>query len=210
MTAVQVLERERDALCDTLAEVGPDGPTLCTGWLTADLAAHLLAREKRLDAGPGIVLGGAFARHTQKVMEAYKAKGYDVMVAELRAGPPPWFRVGPMAAANVLENWIHHEDVRRANGHSPRGPDAEIDDLLWRSLKTTALLARRRLKTAGLVLRTPDGRERAVKRHEPTVTIVGRPGELVLFMSGRQEAADVTVEGEPEAVALVRATKFGI
>ncbi len=43
MTAVDVLLKERAALCDALAETGPEAPTLCAGWLTADLAAHLLA-----------------------------------------------------------------------------------------------------------------------------------------------------------------------
>jgi uncharacterized protein (TIGR03085 family) len=210
MTDVDVLLKERHSLCDTLAEVGPEAPTLCVGWLTADLAAHLLAREKRPDAGPGILLPGPFARHTQRVMDGYKAKGYDVMLAELRTGPPKLFRLGPMAALNVVENWIHHEDVRRANGQPPRAPDAEVDDILWESLRTNAFLARRRIKGAGLVLRTPARRERIVKPAEPRVTITGEPGELLLFMTGRQEAADVKLEGEPSAIALVRAAKLGI
>jgi uncharacterized protein (TIGR03085 family) len=156
------------------------------------------------------LMPGPFARHTHRVMEGYKAKGYDAMLDELRAGPPKLFRIGPMAALNVVENWIHHEDVRRANGHAPRPPDAEVDDILWHSLGTNALLARRRLKGAGLALHTPAGRERNVKDAEPRVRVTGEPGELVLFIAGRQEAADVQIEGEPAAVAIVRATKFGI
>jgi uncharacterized protein (TIGR03085 family) len=210
VSSVDILIRERDALCDTLTAVGPDAPTLCTGWLSADLAAHLLAREKRPDAGPGILFGGPFARHTQNVMDGYKAKGYDVMVAELRSGPPKWFRIGPMATVNVVENWIHHEDVRRANGQAPRGPEPEVDTILWNSLRTSTLIARRRIHGAGLRLLTPDGRERIVKQAEPLVTVTGRPGELVLFVSGRQEAADVHYDGNAEAIALVRATKLGI
>ena len=210
MTAADVLDKERDALCDTLHEAGPEAPTLCVGWLTADLAAHLLAREKRPDAGPGIILPGPFARHTQKVMDQYRAKGYDVMVAELRHGPPRLFRAGPMAALNVVENWIHHEDVRRANGQGPRPADSEVDEILWGSLKTTALIAKRKIKGAGLVLRTPAGAERVIKQAVPLVTITGEPGELVLFMSGRQEAAEIQIDGEPEAVALIRATKLGL
>jgi uncharacterized protein (TIGR03085 family) len=210
MNPTEVLLEERQALCETLAAVGAEAPTLCEGWLTADLAAHLLAREKRPDAGPGILLPGPFARHTQRVMDQFKAKGYDEMIAELRHGPPAWFRVGPMARPNVLENWIHHEDVRRANGQGPRPPDPDVDDLLWDSLRLSALIARRRLKHVGLVLRTAAGRERVVKDVQPRVTIVGEPGELVLFMSGRQEAAAVHLDGPPEAVALVLATKLGI
>jgi hypothetical protein len=100
--------------------------------------------------------------------------------------------------------------VRRANGEGPRPADPEIDEILWNSLKTSALIAKRKLKTVGLVLRTPDGQERVVKQAEPSVTMVGAPGELVLFMSGRQESADVHLDGQPEAIALVKATKLGI
>jgi uncharacterized protein (TIGR03085 family) len=209
VSAPDVLLKERAALCDTLAQYGAEAPTLCEGWLTADLAAHLLAREKRPDAGPGILVPGPFAKHTQRVMDQYKAKGYDVMVQELRH-VPKLFRLGPMAALNVGENWIHHEDVRRANGQGARPADPEIDAILWNSLKAGSLIAKRKLKSVGLVLRTPEGQERVVKQAEPLVTMVGAPGELVLFMSGRQESADVHLDGQPEAIALVKATKLGI
>ena len=209
MSATDLLVQERATLCDTLAACGPEAPTLCEGWLTADLAAHLLVRETRIDGGPGIVFGGPFANHTQNLMEQQKAKGYDVMVAKLRSGPPWLFRV-PMAALNVGENWIHHEDVRRANGEGPRPADAEIDDFLWGSLKMSSLLAKRRLSNVGFVLRTPGGRERIVKEVEPKVTLTGEPGELVLFLSGRKEAAVVELDGPPAGVAVVIAAKFGL
>src|SRR5690349_11008507 len=47
---------ERAALCDLLVTVGPDAPTLCEGWTTRDLAAHLAVRDRRPDAAAGIVL----------------------------------------------------------------------------------------------------------------------------------------------------------
>ena len=209
MSTTDLLLRERAALCDTLAKYGPEAPTLDEGWLTADLAAHLIVRETRPDGGPGIVAGGPFARHTEKLVEREKAKGYDYMISKLRSGPPFWFR-GPMAALNVGENWIHHEDVRRANGEGPRPADAEMDDFLWGSLRMGGMLAKRRLKNEGLVLRTPDGRERVVKDVEPKVTITGAPGELVLFLSGRKESAVVELDGPPDAVAVVLAARFGL
>ena len=36
---------ERAELCDLFDRVGPDAPTLCQGWATHDLAAHLWIRE---------------------------------------------------------------------------------------------------------------------------------------------------------------------
>lgn len=50
MTAAQ---RERSALVETFHQVGPDAPTLCERWTTRDLAAHLVVRERRLDATLG-------------------------------------------------------------------------------------------------------------------------------------------------------------
>ena len=56
MTATTLARAERHALCDLLIEVGPDAPTLCEGWSTFDLAAHLVVRERRPDRGPGLVI----------------------------------------------------------------------------------------------------------------------------------------------------------
>ena len=48
MTSVAATERAD--LCDLFRAVGPDAPTLCEGWTTRDLAAHLVVRERRPDA----------------------------------------------------------------------------------------------------------------------------------------------------------------
>jgi uncharacterized protein (TIGR03085 family) len=211
VTATATLLKERAALCDTLERVGPDAPTLCEGWQAIDLAAHLVAREARADAALGLVLPGPFARHLQHVMDGYKEKGYTTLVGMLRTGPPWMHRTGPLAAANVNENFVHHEDVRRANGEGRRTDlDPEIDVILWRMLGFGARIARRKLKGAALTLRTPDGRERVVSEHGPSVTLVGEPSELALFMSGRKEAAEVTHDGDATAFAIVLATNLGV
>jgi uncharacterized protein (TIGR03085 family) len=210
MSALEVLRRERDALCDSLVKYGAEAPTLCEGWQTDDLAAHMVARETRPDAAVGLLLPGPFAHHLQNVMDHLKQGGYDALVAKLRSGPPWLHRQGPLAAANVGENWIHHEDVRRANGEGPRPPDTELDDILWNGLRLSGLINGRKLKGAALVLRTPDGRERVISKHGPQVVVSGAPGELALFMAGRKEAADVTHEGDHAAVAIVLAAEFGV
>jgi uncharacterized protein (TIGR03085 family) len=210
VTAGAVLLEERGALCDTLNRVGPDAPTLCEGWFALDLAAHLVAREVRADAALGLVLPGPFARHMQHVMESYKQKGYTSLVAMLRTGPPLMHRTGPLAVANVNENYIHHEDVRRANGDARRDLDPEMEVILWRMLGVGARMTRRRVKGAALVLRTPDGRERVVSTGGPTITLTGVPSELTLFMAGRKEVAEVTHEGDAAAYAIVLAANFGV
>jgi uncharacterized protein (TIGR03085 family) len=210
VSATELLRTERNALCDTFEEVGPVAPTLCEGWDASDLAAHLVVRETRPDAGVGIVLPGPFARHTENVMEHVKRRGYGAMVDALRSGPPWWFRNGPMAAPNVVENWIHHEDLRRARGDGPRKSEPELDASLWRSLGFSGRMAVRRVHGAGLELRTPDGRSRVLSTREPKVVLTGEPGELVLYLSGRKEAAVVDLDGPPDAVAIVIAARFGL
>jgi hypothetical protein len=44
----------------------------------------------------------------------------------------------------------------------------------------------------------------------PVVTLTAEPGEVVLFMSGRQGHAIVEMDGPEDAVAAVRAAKFGL
>lgn len=210
MGATEILLAERAALCETFETVGPNGPTLCEGWLAADLAAHLVVRESRPDALPGVVLGGPFGRHTTRLMGGAKERGFEWMIERLRSGPPWVYRVGPAARANVVENWIHHEDLRRAAGSAPRPEDPETDAILWSATAITGRLAVRRVRGAGVEIATPDGRARVLSKGQPRVTITGTPGELMLYLSGRKEAADVRLDGPPEAIALVIAARFGL
>lgn len=205
--ATAVLLKERAAMCDTFEKFGPDAPTLCEGWLTLDLAAHLVAREARSDAALGLVVP-FLAGHLQHVMDKYKAKGYEPLVAMLRTGPPWMHRTGPLAIANVNENFVHHEDVRRASGETPRSIDREMEDLLWKMLGFGT--GKKALPGVALTLRAPDGREKVVTKEGMPVAMIGEPGELVLYMSGRKEAAVVTFDGADGAVAILQNAKFGV
>jgi uncharacterized protein (TIGR03085 family) len=206
--AKRVLDAERAALCDTLERLGPDAPTLCEGWTTADLAAHLVVRERNPLAAPGVVLGGPFASYTASAMEKEKAKGYEVMLATLRGGPPAYMK-SMMAALNVNENWVHHEDVRRANGDGPRPEDPDVAAVLTAVVQRTGKFATRRLKPRGLALELPD--EMIILRAgHPTAVIRGAIGECVLYLAGRRAAAVVTLDGDPDAIEALRTTKLGI
>jgi uncharacterized protein (TIGR03085 family) len=211
MSAAEILRAERAALCDTFVAVGPDAPTLCEGWTAADLAAHLIVREHRPDSMPGVLMGrGPFARHTNKLMEAAKSKGYPAMTERLRNGLPFLYRVGPGAFANVMENWIHHEDLRRANGQGPRPPDTEVDAFLWKTLGLSGRMSARKIKPFGLELDAGNGRRRVSRDAEPRVVIHGAPGEIALYFAGRKDAAQLDLEGPPEAVQALRNAKFGL
>ena len=125
---------ERAAICDEFARVGPDRPTLCAGWTTRDLLAHLLVRERQPWASPGIVVP-ALNQVTERAMAKFADTPWPQMITQLRRGAPGWspFRIGKVDEfANGGEFFVHHEDVRRGEpGCVPRPPDAVRDAQLW-------------------------------------------------------------------------------
>jgi uncharacterized protein (TIGR03085 family) len=203
--------RERAELCDLLLELGPDAPTLCEGWRTLDLAAHLVIRERELRASPGIMIE-RFAGYTQRRQDAWADKGLDEVVAKIRSGPPlvPWGLPGVRTFMNLNEYVVHHEDVRRANGLGPRTDRPDLDDALWKLLKRSAGVATRSLKGVGLVLARPGGETARARKGEPVVTMTGNPVDLALYIGGRKGAAQVELDGPADAVAAVRAAEFGV
>jgi uncharacterized protein (TIGR03085 family) len=203
-----VLEAERAALCDTLERLGPDAPTLCAGWTTADLAAHLVVRERNVAAAPGVVLGGPFAAYTARAMEREKARGYGALLARLRTGPPA-FMLATMAGVNVSENWVHHEDARRANGEGARPEDPDTARILARVTRRMAKFQARRMSPCGLALDLPDEMI-IVRAGHPTAVMAGPIGECVLFLNGRRAAAQVELNGDPEAIDRLQRVKLGI
>jgi uncharacterized protein (TIGR03085 family) len=106
--------------------------------------------------------------------------------------------------ANALEFFIHHEDVRRGRpGWEPRVLDAGQRAAIWRAVRFTARVGLRRLHIPVLV-RAPGLGEVTVGGGPPQATLSGDPGELALFVSGRQCACRVDVEAPPETAELLR------
>ncbi|HVC72054.1 MAG TPA: TIGR03085 family metal-binding protein [Acidimicrobiales bacterium] len=204
---------ERTALCDLLTRVGPAAPTLCSGWTTTDLATHLVVRERKPLAALGLVLPGPFAAGLAKTMKRMStSESYDGLVALVRRGPPSLLRPFD-TAMNMGEYFIHHEDVRRGSGDTTPRPMADIavvEEALWRSVGRGARLMTRSLGPTGLDLIHVDGRVVHARRGEHTATLTGRPGEIVLYLWGRGDAAHVELGGPSEAVAAVRNARFGI
>ncbi|WP_214416864.1 TIGR03085 family metal-binding protein [Sphaerisporangium fuscum] len=205
---------ERAALCDLLDRLGPDAPTLCEGWTTADLAAHLVLRERRLDAAGGIAIK-ALAGYTESVQNKIKNAGsFRDLVDTVRQGPPRWSPYGLLpgvdALVNTLELYVHHEDVRRAqDGWEPRAVPRDLAEVMWSRLSSGARLMFRR-SPVGVVLRRPDGRKIGARKAEPHVVVTGEPGELLLFAFGRQDHARVTYDGDPAAVERLRTARLGL
>ena len=124
-------QQERNTLCDIFVELGSDAPTLCEGWSTADLAAHLVVRERRPDSGPGLVWP-RLAGYTDKVRTTVRDRtSWEELVETVRRGPPILLRPFD-GAMNTIEYFIHVEDVRRAqDGWEPRPLDPALADSLW-------------------------------------------------------------------------------
>ena len=214
MADIPLDTQERLGLCDLLDELGPFVPTLLEGWTTHDLAAHLVLRERDLVAGPCIVLPGPFQRFAER-RRAGLAHSNDFawLVARIRSGPPiGFFRIGWVRAlANLNEFFVHHEDVRRANQRGPRNLTPAMEAALWRNIRRGSHYLSRRLRAVGLEIEWAGTDERVtVRRGEPTARLSGPPGELLLYVFGRQAAAHVEVSGPPEAIAAVRRTHFGM
>ncbi|HEX4789146.1 MAG TPA: TIGR03085 family metal-binding protein [Actinospica sp.] len=207
--------RERQALAECLATVGPDAPTLCEGWRTADLTAHLVVRESRPDAALGIV-AAPVAGWTKRVQDGSRDRTpYPELVERFRSGPPVWSptRLGAVAkAANTMEFFVHHEDVRRAaQDWQPRELDAEDEDELWRRLRSGVKLSFRKVPVGVTLVRTPQQQTVVAKAATPLmVTVSGQAGELVMFAMGRQRAARVELSGDDAAVEKLRQAKLGI
>jgi uncharacterized protein (TIGR03085 family) len=205
--------RERAALCDLFAELGPDQPTLCGDWTTRDLAAHLVVRERRPDAAIGIIVSKA-AGYTDKVQSGVATTEWGALVDTVRSGPPVWSptKIGKIdELANTVEFFVHLEDVRRAQpSWEPRDLDDDLTAALYGVL---GKMAKRLVKNSpvGIVLEPNDDHEPIVaKQAEPSVTVRGPVGELVMFVYGRQAHSSVEVLGDDESVAAVNAASFGI
>ena len=217
-TRLPVARAERHALCDTFLEVGPEAPTLCSPWLTRDLAAHLVLRERRPDLAAGMWVG-PLKGHLERGQAEIAGGDWAELVETVRTGPPWWT---PMhfdkvdALVNTSEFVIHHEDVLRGDGAV--GPRREVPERTARAvlsaLRSGASLMFRRSEvavrlvapgsepiTAGPKSLVADGR---------VVRVTGAPVELLLVASGRMRVAAVELEGAPADVEALKTARLGV
>jgi uncharacterized protein (TIGR03085 family) len=193
---------ERAALADLFLTLGPDQPTLDEGWETKDLLIHLLVRENRFDAVLGRFVS-PLQGWAEQVEAGYAKRPWSALIDEYRSGPPAW---NPMGwgkldeISNGGEMFIHHEDARRGQpGWKPREYDAataaELDKMV--SSGWTKFMMRK--SKVGVLAQLPD-RTITLKVGEPAVTLIGAPGEVILWTSGRT-AVEVELTGDDQAVA---------
>ena len=207
-------QSERLLLCDELDRLGPDQPTMCEGWDTRDLAAHLLVREHRPDLTAGRFIP-FLAGHLEKEQGKIAHGDYTALVDRVRRGAPVW---NPMAhpkvdeVTNLIEFFVHHEDARRAQpGWEPRELSPQLSGKLWSALKRSARLMFRKAPTGIVLIAEGQGRHAAKLPDEHgTVVLRGTPAELVLYAYGRKSVARVEFEGDADDIAALQKTDLGI
>jgi uncharacterized protein (TIGR03085 family) len=210
MTSVAAIERAE--LCDLFRAVGPDAPTLCSGWTTRDLAAHLVVRERRPDAAAGIVIP-PLAGHGEKVRRAVADQPWADVVALVRRGPPLWnpSSFEPVDEfVNTLEFFVHHEDVLRAQpGWTARQLEPEVEDAIAGAIGRGGRLLTRKAGV-GITLESAGRQPIRLRGGTPMVTIRGPLADCVLYVHGRKSVAQVELDGPPDAVAKVESASFGL
>lgn len=202
-------ETQRAALVEALHAVPLDAPTLCEGWQARHLAAHVVLREHSPGVGLELAVPALNGRSDAAVERLASTvtdeAGYAELVDRVGQGAPVW-HPGRWAgeATNLVEYFVHTEDVRRGAGPvAPRELEPELREALWRQTTISARLTLRRVPV-GVVLVRPDGvrrRVRTPKDGRGTVVVRGDVGELLLWLTGRTRAADVRFEGTPDDVA---------
>ncbi|MEU8249045.1 TIGR03085 family metal-binding protein [Nonomuraea sp. NPDC048916] len=203
---------ERAALCDLFDRLGPDAPTLCDGWTTYDLAAHLVLRERRPDAAAGIALK-PLAGHTASVQDGLKARHPYPELVDLVRKPGGVYGLLPFLdeAVNTLELFVHHEDVRRAQpGWEPRELPPDLERLLWKRVSAGGRLMLRRSPVGVVLHRLGGGVALGGPQIGPKVEVTGTAAELLLFCFGRQGHARVEFSGDPDAIARLKNARLGI
>jgi uncharacterized protein (TIGR03085 family) len=205
--------QERVELAETLRSTDPAASTLCGDWTAAQLAGHVVLRER----SPSELLGRLPSRRArdvaQRVIDGYvQSTPYPEVVAAVASGPPLWspFALPPVReAANLLEYLVHHEDVRRAvDGWVPRVLPAQRQAAVWSRLRTAARLTLRGVPGA-VRLEWPSHGSVSVGRGA-VVTVSGAPEELALFAFGRQRVARVVYDGPAEAVERLRGATIAV
>jgi uncharacterized protein (TIGR03085 family) len=213
ITSVTAFARsERQQVAELLLAVGPDQPTLCVGWTTRDLAAHLVVRERRPDSAAGLIVP-PLREYGERIRLAKAAQPFSELVDEVR-NPPWWSPVSnPLTdeLANSAEFFIHHEDIRRGTeGWEPRDLDEPQARSLWRGAQFTGKLALRRVRMPVRVRESTGFGEFTVGGESPQLTVTGPAGELTLFLSGRQRAARVSLDGPPDQVKRLQEARLAI
>ena len=196
MVSTHLRDQHREFLCDALAAVEPTAPTLCEGWDAHELAVHIWVLQHDPLSWPGVMIP-ALAGATRRRAELIRGRwSHGALVARLRREP------GSLACM-PLDRWeghghalgeyyIHTQDVLRANGLPRPTQSTESEDALWvRARKAGGLMWDR--NRGAVRFTAPHQPAFTVGRGTPATHVDGLPSEVILWLYGRGDAADVKV-----------------
>lgn len=190
---------ERADIARTLTAAGPGAPTLCVGWESQHLAAHLVLRDRSpWSMSPG--------RLESLAASSADPEGYAALVAQVAEGPgkaTPGYWFGEQM--NLLELFVHSEDLRRAGPQGARSTevDPEHGRAMWKQFR---LFSRLLLRPApvGVVLVVTDGPRVVARRPRSgsgSVVVTGELADVILFAFGRGASTRVTFQGDAADVS---------
>jgi uncharacterized protein (TIGR03085 family) len=207
-----IAAQERTLLCALAQQLGPDAPTLCGEWSVKDLVVHLLLREGHPSAMGILVPGldGVLERATSRT----SSTDFVTLVKRLRNGPPVWspFAIPKLGSAmNLLEFYIHHEDVRRAQpAWVPRTLPGGAEDGIWRATRLIGRGTMRRAPVGVVLERSDNGARATLKKGDRQVVLRGLPSELALYVYGRQPQSKAEPHGDDADVAALGQAPLGL
>jgi len=207
---------ERAEFLATLRGAGQTAPTLCSEWPASTLAAHLVVSEqyaglsmtmiypvwRMLSARAGQAMRDSITGPMVRNMASAARRGWDWLLARLEAGPPRLFGLRMIAEVRLLEEFVHHEDVRRADGGGPRPENALLDARLVDAMLTMRGIAQFAAPRDGIEVALPDGRSYLLGDGPARSRVTGPPGEVLLWLAGRGSVARVDVTGEDLALTV--------
>lgn len=184
--------KERALLAKSFVEFGPHAPTLCAGWQAQDLLEHLIIRERH----PLAMLPGNSSYH-KRLQAQLRTQDFAELVAQWGKGCYRPFSIRKFGDAllNGVEHWVHHEDLRRAQGLGPRELAEADAEYLASSLKVLRWLIQSSkpvlLESDGFMRVAAAGSNGVVAKGDDVIHVRGPVGEIVLWLFGRPGEVEV-------------------
>lgn len=187
---MSLVEKLRRALEQELLAAGPHAATLCEGWTTTDLAAHLYVRENKLAAAAGMFVPALASTLERETVKA-KQKGYEQLVSEWAHGRGAKLPRAVDEKMNTAEYYVHLYDVAAPRGGEPFAlSEAENAELFTAGTALSKVLLR---KSKGPVVFEPTGGRRLVafdrlgvaEQGDAVACVRGSAGAIILWLYGR-------------------------
>ena len=206
---------ERSAVAATLEVVGPAAPTLAGSWSALDVAAHLVSLDRlhglptflgRTIVARGVRLNDSLGRFAETGFRRERDRGFGNLTAALRGSPPSLLQRESIVGVGLVEVFVHHEDIRRANGLPPRASPHELSAAIPWLLR----YQQRRLGEVALLVETDSGGRHRAGNGRTEVRLAGDVGEVVLWLAGRRIVSNAQLTGDADGLNFLDAARIAI